>query len=144
MSDTTPRTKVRKSDAEWREQLTPEQYKITRKHGTEPAFTGPWWDEKRPGLYRCICCAAPLYRSETKFDSGTGWPSFYAPVSQEAVGTAEDRSWFMRRTEIYCATCEAHLGHVFEDGPPPTGLRYCMNGHALDFIPDEQYSSDEI
>jgi peptide-methionine (R)-S-oxide reductase len=144
MSDTTPIAKVRKSDAEWREQLTTEQYKITRKHGTEAAFTGPWWDEKRPGLYRCICCAAPLYRSETKFDSGTGWPSFYAPVSKEAVGTAEDRSWFMRRTEIYCAACEAHLGHVFEDGPPPTGLRYCMNGHALDFILDEQYSPEEL
>jgi peptide-methionine (R)-S-oxide reductase len=143
MSETTHRAKVRKGDAEWREQLTPEQYHVTRKHGTEPAFTGPAWDEKRPGLYRCICCAEPLFRSETKFESGTGWPSFFAPVSEDAVEAHEDRSWFMRRTEIRCSTCEAHLGHLFEDGPPPTGLRYCMNGHALDFIPDEIYAADE-
>jgi peptide-methionine (R)-S-oxide reductase len=143
MPETTHRAKVRKSDAEWREQLTPEQYHVTRKHGTEPAFTGPSWDEKRPGLYRCICCAEPLFRAETKFDSGTGWPSFHAPVSEDAVAAHEDRSWFMRRTEIRCDTCDAHLGHVFEDGPPPTGLRYCMNGHALDFIPDEVYAADE-
>ena len=141
--DATQRAKIRKSDEEWREQLTPEQYRITRKHGTEPAFTGPAWDEKRPGLYRCICCGEPLFRSETKFDSGTGWPSFFAPVAPDAVGASEDRSWFMRRTEIHCGACEAHLGHVFEDGPPPTGLRYCMNGHALDFIPDEDYAPDE-
>jgi peptide-methionine (R)-S-oxide reductase len=143
MAETTHGAKVRKSDEEWREQLTPEQYHVTRKHGTEPAYTGPAWDEKRPGLYRCICCAAPLFRSETKFESGTGWPSFYAPVSEDAVAAHEDRSWFMRRTEIRCDTCDAHLGHVFEDGPPPTGLRYCMNGHALDFIPDEVYAADE-
>ncbi len=138
MSDAAQRRKVHKSDAEWREQLTPEQYKVTRRHGTERAFSGPWVDEKRAGLYRCICCAAPLFRSETKFDSGTGWPSYYAPVSKEAVETAEDRSFSMRRTEVLCSTCDAHLGHVFDDGPPPTGLRYCMNGVALDFIPDEQ------
>lgn len=141
--DVTHRPKIRKNDEEWREQLTPEQYHVTRKHGTEPAYSGPAWDEKRPGLYRCICCGEPLFRSETKFDSGTGWPSFYAPITPEAVGSTVDRSWFMRRTEIHCDTCEAHLGHVFEDGPPPTGLRYCMNGHALDFIVDEEYAADE-
>ncbi|TVR11694.1 MAG: peptide-methionine (R)-S-oxide reductase [Salinarimonadaceae bacterium] len=137
MNDAVKGPKVRKSEEEWREQLTPEQFAITRKHGTERAYSGPGWDEKRPGLYRCVCCGNALFRSETKFDSGTGWPSFYAPVSSEAVGERVDRSWFMRRTEIHCADCEAHLGHVFADGPPPTGLRYCMNGTALDFIPDE-------
>jgi peptide-methionine (R)-S-oxide reductase len=129
--------KIRKSDAEWRAQLTPEQYYVTREHGTERAFTGPFWNEKRAGLYTCICCGTALFRSETKFDSGTGWPSYYQPISAEAVTEVEDRSWFMRRTEIRCAACDAHLGHVFKDGPRPTGLRYCMNGTALDFHPDE-------
>ena len=137
MQDTV-RPKVVKTDAEWREQLTPEQYHITREHGTERAFTGPNWDTKDEGLYRCVACGKPLFRSETKFDSGTGWPSFYAPVDPEAVSEHSDRSWFMTRTEIRCADCDSHLGHVFKDGPRPTGLRYCMNGHALGFEPADK------
>ena len=128
--------KVEKSEAEWREQLTPEQFHVTRKHGTERAFTGPNWDQKADGLYSCVCCGRPLFRSETKFDSGTGWPSFYAPVEEDAVAEHKDRSWFMTRTEIRCADCDAHLGHVFPDGPKPTGLRYCMNGAAMTFDED--------
>ena len=128
--------KVQKSDAEWRAHLTPEQYHVTREHGTERAFTGPNWDNKTPGLYRCVCCDRPLFSSETKFDSGTGWPSFYAPIDKDAVSEHSDRSWFMTRTEIRCADCDAHLGHVFSDGPQPTGLRYCMNGVAMTFEPD--------
>ena len=137
MDQTSNPPKIRKSEAEWRAQLTPEQYYVTREHGTERAFTGPFWNEKRAGLYTCICCGTALFRSETKFESGTGWPSYYQPISAEAVTEVEDRSWFMRRTEIRCAACDAHLGHVFKDGPRPTGLRYCMNGTALDFHPDE-------
>ncbi|GAB5506622.1 MAG: peptide-methionine (R)-S-oxide reductase MsrB [Rhizobiaceae bacterium] len=128
--------KVQKSDAEWRAHLTPEQYHVTREHGTERAFTGPNWDNKTPGLYRCVCCDRPLFSSETKFDSGTGWPSFYAPIDRDAVSEHSDRSWFMTRTEIRCADCDAHLGHVFSDGPQPTGLRYCMNGVAMTFEPE--------
>jgi peptide-methionine (R)-S-oxide reductase len=128
--------KVVKSDEEWRKQLTPEQYYVTRKQGTERAFTGPAWDEKRKGQYGCVCCGAPLFSSATKYDSGTGWPSFWAPVEPGAVAEHQDRAWFMRRTEIRCATCDAHLGHVFPDGPKPTGQRYCMNGTALKFSPD--------
>jgi peptide-methionine (R)-S-oxide reductase len=123
--------KIKKTDAEWRAQLTPEQYRITRQHGTERAFTGPYWDSKEKGTYTCVACGLPLFDSETKFDSGTGWPSFYAPVNKENVEEKPDNTFFMRRTEILCARCEAHLGHVFPDGPKPTGLRYCMNGHAL-------------
>lgn len=129
-------TKIVRSDDEWRARLTPQQYHITRQHGTERAFTGPHWNEKAKGLYTCVCCGKPLFRSETKFDSGTGWPSFWAPVEQSAVSEHDDRSWFSRRTEIRCSSCDAHLGHVFPDGPRPTGLRYCMNGHAMTFVPD--------
>jgi peptide-methionine (R)-S-oxide reductase len=125
--------KVEKSDAQWREQLTSEQYRVTRQHGTEPPFMGPYWNEKRSGRYDCICCGAPLFSSDTKFESGTGWPSFFAPLSGDAVSEHEDRSWFSRRTEIRCASCDAHLGHVFPDGPKPTRQRYCMNGTALKF-----------
>jgi peptide-methionine (R)-S-oxide reductase len=132
-SPTTTRPKIEKSDAEWRKQLTPEQYHVTRQHGTERAFSGPYWNEKHPGTYTCVCCGTPLFSSETKFDSGTGWPSFWAPLARDAVDEHEDRSWFARRTEVRCASCDAHLGHVFPDGPKPTGLRYCMNGTALGF-----------
>jgi peptide-methionine (R)-S-oxide reductase len=133
---------VTKSDAEWRQVLTPEQFHVMRKHGTERAFSHPYHDEKRQGMYRCAGCGAPLFSSEAKFDSGTGWPSFYAPADKEAVGEQEDRSLFMRRTEVHCAQCEAHLGHVFPDGPKPTGLRYCINGCALDLAPDVADGTD--
>jgi peptide-methionine (R)-S-oxide reductase len=135
MTQDRPKDKITKTDAEWQAELSPEQYHVARKHGTEQAFTGPYWDEKKPGLYSCVCCGEPLFGAETKFDSGTGWPSFYAPVSDSAVEAHEDNSHFMRRTEVRCARCEAHLGHVFPDGPQPTGLRYCMNGTALKFSP---------
>ncbi len=124
--------KIEKSDAEWRAQLSDLAYQVTRQHGTERAWSHDDFP-KTPGIYRCICCDAPLFDQAAKFDSGTGWPSFWAPLAPEAVGTTEDRKLFMRRTEVHCARCAAHLGHVFPDGPPPTGQRYCMNGVALRF-----------
>ncbi len=127
---------VQKSENEWREQLTPEQYKVTRRHGTERAFSHSYHDNKAAGRYHCVCCNAPLFSSTDKFDSGTGWPSYTAPVDKNSIAEHEDRSWFMVRTEVRCARCEAHLGHVFPDGPEPTGLRYCMNGVALTFKPE--------
>lgn len=137
MSDT-KNTKVEKSAAQWKEELTPEQYRVTREHGTERPFTGPFWDNEEDGLYRCVSCSRPLFRSEAKFDSGTGWPSFYEPVEDGAVSEHSDRTLFMRRTEVRCADCDAHLGHVFPDGPKPTGLRYCMNGTAMTFEADDK------
>jgi methionine-R-sulfoxide reductase len=125
--------KVERTDEEWRERLTPDQYLVARGKGTERPFCGTLLDNKKKGLYRCVCCGLPLFSSEAKFDSGTGWPSFFQPVAPENVVTAEDRSYGMRRTEILCARCDCHLGHVFDDGPRPTGLRFCVNSESLTF-----------
>jgi peptide-methionine (R)-S-oxide reductase len=133
--------KIVKPDAEWRRQLGPEEYHVAREHGTERAFTGRYWNTKTPGTYVCVCCGQPLFSSETKYESGTGWPSFWAPIAENAVDIKDDRSLFMRRTEALCSSCDAHLGHVFPDGPPPTGLRYCINGIATNFEPKQSTGS---
>jgi peptide-methionine (R)-S-oxide reductase len=130
-------SKVKKTDAEWKQMLTPEQFRVTRQKGTERAFTGEYHDSKAKGVYQCVCCGSDLFTSDTKYNSGTGWPSFWAPVSKNSVELVEDRSLFMRRVEVVCANCDAHLGHVFGDGPEPTGQRYCMNSASLKLVSSE-------